>query len=427
MRGFGRTPGLAAAALLALSFALTCATDSYAGEAFITKARGDILTIDQGAEAGLVVNMEVVVVRPPGEAVIHPVTGENLGNPEIEIVMGEVTKTAARSATVKIRKRPLLTIQSGDMVRFMTPEEEMIMDQERSMAREERAQEERRQIKSNVKELTKNIRNTQGAINSLKGAIGRLDRIDESIKVQLRGINEDIHFMKEEISALKESVSLMGAVPVSDQEESSGAWIESEENVEILEGIIRDVVDEELSKGGAEPPTPTSRSPIEASTLSKALTWIRSEVTLATSPAASVTVSWTWLITSAETVRSVETRSHSAVSAPTRKEPEAEVTASPSVSMSTPAGEARVRGIALSLAVIVDPSIVSVSTCTLPVPGVSEMSASELISEPSTTRSTSAARSLTARVSEERAPPITAPCSRVMVSSATSASASICE
>jgi len=257
MRGFGRTPGLAAAALLALSFALTCATDSYAGEAFITKARGDILTIDQGAEAGLVVNMEVVVVRPPGEAVIHPVTGENLGNPEIEIVMGEVTKTAARSATVKIRKRPLLTIQSGDMVRFMTPEEEMIMDQERSMAREERAQEERRQIKSNVKELTKNIRNTQGAINSLKGAIGRLDRIDESIKVQLRGINEDIHFMKEEISALKESVSLMGAVPVSDQEESSGAWIESEENVEILEGIIRDVVDEELSKGGAEPPTPT--------------------------------------------------------------------------------------------------------------------------------------------------------------------------
>ena len=63
MRGFGRTPGLAAAALLALSFALTCATDSYAGEAFITKARGDILTIDQGAEAGLVVNMEVVVVR----------------------------------------------------------------------------------------------------------------------------------------------------------------------------------------------------------------------------------------------------------------------------------------------------------------------------------------------------------------------------
>ena len=129
------------------------------------------------------------------------------------------------------------------------------------MAREERAQEERRQIKSNVKDLTKNIRNTQGAINSLKGAIGRLDRIDESIKVQLRGINEDIHFMKEEISALKESVSLMGAVPVSDQEESSGAWIESEENVEILEGIIRGVVDKELSKGGsvvaAEPPTPT--------------------------------------------------------------------------------------------------------------------------------------------------------------------------
>ena len=38
MRGFGRTPGLAAAALLALSFALTCATDSYAGEVLKTLA-----------------------------------------------------------------------------------------------------------------------------------------------------------------------------------------------------------------------------------------------------------------------------------------------------------------------------------------------------------------------------------------------------
>ena len=250
MNGYGRTPGLAGSTLLLalLSIALLQVTDSHAGEAYIRKARGNILTIDQGAEAGLVVGMEVIVIRPPSEAVIHPVTGENLGSPEIEIVAGEVTKTAARSASIKIRKRPLLSIQPGDMVRFMTSEEEMVMDQERSMAREERAQQERRQIKSNVKELTKNIRNTQGSINTLKSAISKLDRIDESIKVQLRGINEDIHMMKEEIIALKESVSLMGAVPISDHEEASGAWIDDEENKEILEGIIRGVVDDELSK-----------------------------------------------------------------------------------------------------------------------------------------------------------------------------------
>ena len=162
MNRYGRTPGLAGSALLLalLSIALLQATDSHAGEAYITKARGNSLTIDKGAEAGLVVGTEVIVVRPPGEAVIHPVTGENLGSPEIEITTGEVTKTSARAASIAVRGRALLSIQPGDMVRFMTAEEEMVMDQERSMAREEKAQQERRQIKSNVKELTKNIRNT---------------------------------------------------------------------------------------------------------------------------------------------------------------------------------------------------------------------------------------------------------------------------
>jgi hypothetical protein len=259
MNRYGRSPGLAGSALLLalLSIALLHATDSHAGEAYIKKMRGNILTIDKGAEAGLVTGMEVLIVRPPGEAVIHPVTGENLGSPEIEITTGEVTKTSARVASIVVRGRALLSIQPGDMVRFMTSEEEMVMDQERTMAREERAQQERRQIKSSVKDLTKNIRNTQGAINTLKSAISKLDRIDESIKVQLRGINEDIHLMKEEISALKESVSLMGAVPISEQEESSGTWIEDAENKEILEGIIRNVVDSELSKvpvAAAKPP-----------------------------------------------------------------------------------------------------------------------------------------------------------------------------
>ena len=132
------------------------------------------------------------------------------------------------------------------------------------------------------------------------------------------------------------------------------------------------------------------------------------------------------MITSAATVRRVDTRSHSAVSAPTRKAPDADVTASPSVSMRMPAGDARVSGVELSLAAIVESSRVSESTCTLPVPGVREISAVELMSEPSTTRSTMAARSTTLRVSADKAPPITAPVSRVIVRSATSASASIC-
>ena len=231
--------------LVALFMALLWSTGGYAGEAFITKARGTNLTIDQGAEAGLVVGMEVAVVRPPGEAVIHPVTGENLGSPEIEIAVGQITKTSARAASVTLGRRPLLSVQPGDLVRFITPEEEMIMDQERSMATAEKAQEERRTLKGSVSDLTRSIRKTQGTIGDLRGAINRLERIDESIKVQLRGINEDIHVMKEEISSLKESVSLMGAVPISGGGEDAGTWIEDEENKQILEGIIREVIQEE--------------------------------------------------------------------------------------------------------------------------------------------------------------------------------------
>ena len=233
--------------LVVFSIALLWAAQSHAGEALITKARsGGRLLIDQGAEAGLVVGTEVTIVRPPREAIIHPRTGENLGSPELRIGTGEITKTSARSATVKLQHSPLLAVQPGDIVRFITPEEEMIMDQEQSMARNEKAQEERQQLRTSVSELTRNIRKSQGTIGDLRSAIKRLDRIDESIKVQLRSINEDIIAMKEDIVALRETVNLMGAIPVSEEGEAASTWIEEEENIERLQGIIRDVIQEEL-------------------------------------------------------------------------------------------------------------------------------------------------------------------------------------
>ena len=53
---------------------LLWASAGYAGEALITKVRGASRTIDSGAEAGLVQGMTVIIIRPPGEAVIHPIT-----------------------------------------------------------------------------------------------------------------------------------------------------------------------------------------------------------------------------------------------------------------------------------------------------------------------------------------------------------------
>ena len=37
--------------------------------------------------------LPVTIVRPPGEAVIHPITGENLGAPEVELATVARTET----------------------------------------------------------------------------------------------------------------------------------------------------------------------------------------------------------------------------------------------------------------------------------------------------------------------------------------------
>ena len=88
--------------LALISVLLLLATDSQAGEGLITKVRGFNLTVDKGAEDGLTVGMKVDVIRPPTEAVIHPVTGENLGAPEINLGVGEITKTSGRASNVNL-------------------------------------------------------------------------------------------------------------------------------------------------------------------------------------------------------------------------------------------------------------------------------------------------------------------------------------
>ncbi len=90
--------------LIALS-AVAWPCESEAGEAFVTRVRGTRLTLDKGAEAGLEVGLPVTVVRPPEESVIHPLTGENLGSPEIEIAEGEISKREFNQSTQHLRQR----------------------------------------------------------------------------------------------------------------------------------------------------------------------------------------------------------------------------------------------------------------------------------------------------------------------------------
>jgi len=230
---------------------------SHAGEALITKVRGSKAAIDMGAEAGLVVGMEVSIVRPPGEAIIHPITGENLGAPEIELGKGEITKTSGRAASVRLGGELLMAVRPGDIVRFLTPEEEMIMDQERTTERHERNQEEHQEFKNEISRLTRGIRDIQGRIGGLERLMKRVERVEEGFKVQLRGINDDINLMKEDINTLKDQIALYGPVPIEDigeQQEGAGEPSMSKEDVE---QIVRDVVGD-MQASAPPPPLPPS-------------------------------------------------------------------------------------------------------------------------------------------------------------------------
>ena len=221
---------------IALTALMTLALISpvLAGEAFVTKARGSTITIDKGADDGLEVGLEMVIVRPPEEAIIHPLTGENLGSHEIELATGQVSKISARAASVTLLAAPLLGLKPGDVARFMTMEEQMVMDQEMTTQTAEKAASERTQIRSDAGRLARNISSIQGSIKSLERAIRELRRYDDDVvKPQFNSINRQITEMRDELGELRTTVSLLNSVPIGMEAEEGEAAMTEEEISEL--------------------------------------------------------------------------------------------------------------------------------------------------------------------------------------------------
>ena len=215
-----------------------------AGEGLITKVRGRTLAIDKGAADGLEVGLEVTVVRPPDEAIIHPLTGENLGAPEIEIASGRINKVSARAASVQLDGNPIISVRPGDMARFLTIEEKMVMEQEVATETVEQASRERGEIRSESSRLGRNISSIQGSIRGLEKAIRELRRFDDDVvKPQFNAINRQIKEMRDELTELHETVSLLNAVPIQDMGGEGGEDELSAEDIERLRLIIQEEID----------------------------------------------------------------------------------------------------------------------------------------------------------------------------------------
>ncbi|MEE3232646.1 MAG: hypothetical protein VX294_00640 [Candidatus Latescibacterota bacterium] len=218
-----------------------------AGEALVTKVRGSVVTIDAGMESGLVSGLSVELIRPPNEEIIHPITGENLGAPEVILGQGAISKTSDRAANVKVNPGLIMAVRPGDIVRFVTPDEGMLIDQERSIVTEEKNDQAHKVIRGEVSRLTKSIKSVQKRIGGLETMMKRVERVEEGFRVQLRSINTDVNTMKDDISDLKESVSLMGAIPIAGLDEEAGDVVDlqSEENAGQIREIVRKLLEEE--------------------------------------------------------------------------------------------------------------------------------------------------------------------------------------
>lgn len=241
----------------ALAAVLVWADRAQAGETFVTKVRGLTLTLDKGADDGLEVGLEVTVVRPPGEAIIHPLTGENLGAPEIQIASGRITKVSPRAASVQLDATAIIGVRPGDVARFLTVEEKMVMDQETATVASEQAAKERTEIRTEASRLGKGISSLSGTIKGLESAIRDLRRFDNDVvKPQFTAINRQMGELKQELAQLRETVTLMNVVPVHDIGEGEVKEMTPEE----LERL-RVLIQEELAKlqsqlQAAAPPPP---------------------------------------------------------------------------------------------------------------------------------------------------------------------------
>jgi len=200
---------------LALILLLTgVGSRAFGGEALVTRVRGGRVMLDAGAAAGLSKGMEIKLFRPPGETIYHPITGEDLGAPEVEIAGGVVTKVSEHASSVHLKGEVLMGVRPGDVARFTTPDEQMLMAEERTIATREENQREHRQFRQEIARLKRSISSTQGRIGGLQKLVRRIERIEDGFRVQLRGINEDLVVMKKDVRDLKDQMTLYARVPV---------------------------------------------------------------------------------------------------------------------------------------------------------------------------------------------------------------------
>ena len=154
---------------------------------------------------------------------------------------GEIAKVSAKAASIRLSGSLLLSVRPGDLVRYTTMEEKMVMEQELTTQTAEQAAEERKKIRGKAGQLAKNIKSIQATIRGLERSIKALDRFDKDVvQPQFNSINKDMLAIKTELGELRETVSLMGSIPVDGIAEGDAEFTEDE--LAKLKALIEDEI-----------------------------------------------------------------------------------------------------------------------------------------------------------------------------------------
>ena len=160
--------------LSVLLFHLILATALYGAQAVVIKADEKTVRVDVGADREIEEGMAADVYRQT-EAIIHPVTGEDLGSPKVKIARIEIREVGPNFSVGRyvVRYAP---VRPGDLVEGLeaapSPEEQIRM--ELSQARSE--------IKALARSLADEINANKKAIADLRGTLRNISSSEKRIK-----------------------------------------------------------------------------------------------------------------------------------------------------------------------------------------------------------------------------------------------------
>jgi hypothetical protein len=170
------------AALAAITFLPTSAD---AGQAKILMADDRMVKIGAGVDRGVRIGMLAEIYRQSAP-LIHPVTGENLGNPKVKIARVEVIKVGAVTAEGKFVEY-YAPVQPGDIVESI---EVAPTAEDQIQASVVQTQNEMREL---ARGLAAEIKDNDKAINDLRETLRRIG----SSERRLQSIANDVRNMRE--------------------------------------------------------------------------------------------------------------------------------------------------------------------------------------------------------------------------------------